>query len=131
MSALEELQRRKPGYEEEICNIVNKKEVNEILEYGFSHNDDYSDINNLEVAVTSTGKLITGYAKDNMFYLVTGLGKTLFADKTADPNLKFKKHKELFPRLGVDAYEDLSGSVVKLKDGRIVTMLSDGTILDK
>lgn len=131
MNALEELKRRKPDYKEEICNIVDKKEINEIVGYGFSHSGSCSDISDLEVAVTSTGKLLAGYVKNNTFYLVTNLGKTLFADKNADPSLKFSKHKELFPRLGVDGYEDLSGSIVKLKDGRIVTMLNDGTILDK
>lgn len=131
MTALGELRQRKEEYEEELCNILDTEEINKILTYEFRQDTNYSDIDNLEIAVTSTGKLIAGYTEDEIFYLVTDLDKTLFLDKSADPSLKFSRHKEFLPKLGIDAHKDISGSVVKLKDGRIVTMLSDGTILEK
>lgn len=131
MTALRELRERIDVYKEDFNRILSAEGVSDIAEYDFCQNVTYSNIDDLEVAIMSSGQLLAGYSKDKIFYLVTNLNETLFADRQIALDSEFTKHKEVFPKLGIDARKNISGSVVKLNDGRIVTMLNNGMILEK
>lgn len=131
MTVLEDLKRKKPEYEAELISIVETEEVRNHINYEFRIEELNLGTQDLEVAVIDDGKIIAGHLDNNTFTLVTNLEEMIFREDEIDTTSIFEKHKELLPKLGIDAYKEESASVVRLKDGRIVSMLSNGRILER
>lgn len=131
MSILDELRNNFLVYKQEFKDIIRSDEARRFDNYEFKIGNLNVAPQDLEVAVTDRGKIMAGYLNGDTFILALNLEKIVFAKDRPDQSYRFTKHKEFIPKLGVDVYEDESGSVVRLTDGRIVTMLNDGTIIDK